>query len=112
VRFSSLATDRGLRGPVRFTGPSPMRPRQPSGHWQTRPRTGSSESFVPAIIFLREGRENAMMKPFSHGRTPGPESAALLPFQVRSGMDELHHECGIAAIYHLHHATPSRLAPV
>lgn len=27
-------------------------------------------------------------------------------------MDELHHECGIAAIYHLHHASPSRLAPV
>lgn len=27
-------------------------------------------------------------------------------------MDELHHECGIAAIYHLHSPTPSRLAPL
>ncbi len=27
-------------------------------------------------------------------------------------MDELHHECGIAAIYHLHSPNPSRLAPV
>ena len=27
-------------------------------------------------------------------------------------MDELHHECGIAAIYHLHHPTASRLAPL
>src|SRR5690349_14034130 len=26
-------------------------------------------------------------------------------------MDELHHECGIAAIYHFHSPTPSRLAP-
>src|SRR3954469_10458478 len=27
-------------------------------------------------------------------------------------MSELHHECGIAAIYHLHSPTPSRLAPM
>src|SRR2546421_5569861 len=27
-------------------------------------------------------------------------------------MDELHHECGIAAIYHFHSPTPSRLAPL
>src|SRR6478736_3550624 len=27
-------------------------------------------------------------------------------------MDELHHECGIAAIYHLHSVSPSRLAPL
>lgn len=27
-------------------------------------------------------------------------------------MGELHHECGIAAIYHLHSATPSRLTPL
>jgi amidophosphoribosyltransferase len=27
-------------------------------------------------------------------------------------MDELHHECGIAAIYHLYSASPSRLAPL
>lgn len=27
-------------------------------------------------------------------------------------MDELHHECGVAAIYHLPSATPSRLAPL
>src|SRR5205823_12933940 len=27
-------------------------------------------------------------------------------------MDELHHECGIAAIYHLHSPTRSSLAPV
>jgi amidophosphoribosyltransferase len=26
-------------------------------------------------------------------------------------MDELHHECGIAAIYHLHSVSPARLAP-
>src|SRR5262245_65381815 len=26
-------------------------------------------------------------------------------------MDELHHECGIAAIYHFDSPTPSRLAP-
>src|SRR5437867_4413473 len=27
-------------------------------------------------------------------------------------MAELHHECGVAAIYHLHSASPSRLAPL
>src|SRR6266478_6382176 len=27
-------------------------------------------------------------------------------------MDELHHECGIAAIYHLYSASPSKLAPL
>ncbi len=27
-------------------------------------------------------------------------------------MDELQHECGVAAIYHLHSAVPSRLAPI
>src|SRR5438477_3705950 len=27
-------------------------------------------------------------------------------------MDELHHECGIAAIYHLHSPSSSRLTPV
>src|SRR5256714_12207381 len=27
-------------------------------------------------------------------------------------MDELHHECGIAALYHLDSPTPSRLAPL
>ncbi|MGE3805864.1 MAG: amidophosphoribosyltransferase [Gemmataceae bacterium] len=27
-------------------------------------------------------------------------------------MDELHHECGIAAIYHLHSSSPSRLTPL
>src|SRR5215467_12444674 len=27
-------------------------------------------------------------------------------------MSELHHECGIAAIYHLPNANPSRLAPL
>src|SRR5437588_3601743 len=27
-------------------------------------------------------------------------------------MDELHHECGVAAIYHLPSATTSRLAPI
>src|SRR5256885_10738932 len=27
-------------------------------------------------------------------------------------MGELHHECGVAALYHLHSATPSRLTPL
>ena len=27
-------------------------------------------------------------------------------------MDELHHECGIAALYHLPNSAPSRLAPL
>src|SRR6266849_4544700 len=37
----------------------------------------------------------------------------LLPYKGRSNrMDELHHECGIAAIYHLYSASPSGLAPL
>src|SRR3984893_966973 len=27
-------------------------------------------------------------------------------------MDELHHECGVAAVYHLHSSSPSRLTPL
>src|SRR5208282_4230737 len=30
---------------------------------------------------------------------------------MRLSMAELHHECGIAALYHLENSTPSRLAP-
>src|SRR5712692_1173404 len=29
-----------------------------------------------------------------------------------SSMDELHHECGIAALYHFHSPHPSKLAPL
>src|SRR5881394_640960 len=37
----------------------------------------------------------------------------LLPYKGRSNrMDELHHECGIAAIYHLYSESPSKLAPL
>src|SRR5262245_9871258 len=39
---------------------------------------------------------------------PGTSRSLAMDFR----MDELHHECGIAAIYHLDSATPSRLAPV
>src|SRR4029077_9175633 len=37
----------------------------------------------------------------------------LVPLRARETllMSELHHECGIAAIYHLEGAVPSRLAP-
>src|SRR5262245_1051708 len=34
-----------------------------------------------------------------------------LPSGRRGSMDELHHECGIAAIYHFESDTPSRLVP-
>jgi amidophosphoribosyltransferase len=32
--------------------------------------------------------------------------------EKKPSMAELHHECGIAALYHLHHPSPSRLTPL
>src|SRR5207248_3040418 len=40
----------------------------------------------------------------------GPLRTSEMPQGVEH--DELHHECGIAAIYHLPSPTPSRLAPL
>src|SRR5262245_33709831 len=39
---------------------------------------------------------------------PGTSRSLAMDFR----MDELHHECGIAAMYHLENPIPSRLAPV